>query len=92
MFRSGYNRVVLKTAEYVIAADGEQSLLGECYLAAYESDTSALNYLRVLLNSCENEKKKLQKIFMKLSVHKSGGPFGMYERSYRSVHMSFILR
>ncbi|MDE6621417.1 MAG: hypothetical protein K2K74_13200 [Lachnospiraceae bacterium] len=78
------SRVALKTAEYVIAADGEQALLGECYLAAYESDTSALNYLRVLLNSYENEKKKeeLQKIFMKLSVHKSCSPFGMYERSY----------
>ena len=78
------SRVALKTAEYVIAADGKLSLLDQCYFAAFESDTSALNYLRVLLNSCENEKKReeLQKIFMKSSVHKSGDSFGMYERSY----------
>ncbi len=77
------SRVALKTAEYVIAANGETSLLGKCYYAAYESDTSALNYLRALLNDCENEKKKeeLQKVFMKLPVHKSNGYFGMYESS-----------
>ncbi len=78
------SRAALKTAEYVIAADGERSILEKCYFAAYESDTSALNYLRVLLNSGENEKKReeLQKILMKSSVHKSGGSFSMYERSY----------
>ena len=65
------SRVAMKTAEYVIAANGELSLLGQCYFAAFESDTSALNYLRVLLNACENEKKReeLQEIFMKSSVH-----------------------
>ncbi len=77
------SRVALKTAEYVIAANGELPLLEKCYYAAYESDTSALNYLRALLNDCENEKKKeeLQKVFMKLPVHKSNGYFGMYESS-----------
>ncbi len=77
------SRVALKTAEYVIVANGETSLLEKCYYAAYESDTSALNYLRALLNNCENEKKKeeLQKVFMKLPVHKSNGYFGMYESS-----------
>lgn len=78
------SQAAMKTAEYVIAAGRERSLLGKCYFAAFESDTSALNYLRALLNGCENEKKKeeLQKIFMKFSVHKSGDSFGMYERSY----------
>ena len=78
------SRVALKTAEYVIKANGASSLLEKCYFAAYESNTSALNYLRALLNGCENEKKKeeLQKIFMKSSVHKGGGFSGMYERSY----------
>lgn len=78
------SRVALKTAEYVITAGGESSLLEECYFAAYESDTSALNYLRALLNSCEGEKKiqELQKIFLKSSLHKSGSSFGMYDRSY----------
>lgn len=56
----------MKTAEYVIAAGGEPSLLGQCYFAAYESDTSAMNYLKVLLNGCEHEgRKELQKVFMK---------------------------
>ncbi len=54
------SRAALKTAEYVTAANGKPSLLGKCYFAAYESDTSALNYLRVLLNVCENEAKKEQ--------------------------------
>ena len=75
------SRAALKTAEYVIAAGGELSLLNKCYFAAYESDTSAINYFRVLLNDCENEKKKkdLQEVFMKLSAHKSDDSFGMYE-------------
>ncbi len=77
------SRVALKTAEYVIAANEKMPLLEKCYFAAYESDTSALNYLRALLNGGENEKKRgeLQKIFMKSSKHKSGDCFGMYERS-----------
>lgn len=78
------SRAALKTAEYVIAANGEMSLLDKCYFAAYESDTSALNYLRVRLNGCENEAKRieLQKIFMKSPAHKSNDSFGMYVRSY----------
>lgn len=74
-------RAALKTAEYVIAAGGEASLLGQCYFAAYESDTSVLNYLRVLLNSGEADKtsEKFQKILMKLSVNKTSDSFGMYE-------------
>lgn len=80
------SQAALKTAECVIAANGEMSLLDKCYFAAYESDTSALNYLRVLLNSGENEEKReeLQKIFMRSSVHKSDDSFGMYVRSYLS--------
>ena len=80
------SKVVLETAEYIIAADEELSLLGKCYFAACESDTSAQNYLRALLNGYGSGKKReeLQKIFMKLSVHKSNGSFSMYERSYSS--------
>lgn len=78
------SRAALKTAEYVIAADGGLSLLEKCYFAAFESDTSALNYLRVLLSGCDNEKKRkeLQKVFMSLSVHKIGDSFSIYERIY----------
>ncbi len=76
------SRIALKTAEYAIAADRERSLLEKCYFAAYESDTSALNYLRALLNGCENEKKReeLQKIFMKSSEYKDRGSSGIYVR------------
>lgn len=77
------SKVALKTAEYVIATDGKTSLLGECYFAAFESDTSALNYLRVLLSGkSEGRREQLRKIFMGLSAHKSGDSFGMYERRY----------
>lgn len=77
------SRAALETAGSVIASDGELSLLEKCYFAAYESDTSAMNYLRVLLNGCESEQKRkeLQKIFKKLPIHTSGGSYGMYERS-----------
>jgi len=78
------SRAALKTAEYVVESDGKPALLRKCYFAAYESDTCAVNYLRALLNGRENEKKReeLRAVFMRLSVHKSGNSFGMYERSY----------
>ena len=78
------SKVALKTAEYAIAVKGDPLILEKCYLAAYESDTSAPNYLRVLLNDGENGKKKeaLRKIFMGLSVHKSEDSYGMYERNH----------
>ena len=52
------SRGALRTAGYMIAADGE-SLLEKCYFAAYELDTSALNYLRVLLNDRKFEKRRV---------------------------------
>ena len=76
------SRAALKTAEYVIAANGEKSLLEQCYFAAFESDTSALNYLRALLNGCEKKREELQKVFMKSSLLKSDDSYGMYGRSY----------
>lgn len=62
------SRVALKTAEYVIKTNEKSSLLEECYFAAYESDTSAINYLRVLLNGYETVEKRreLQKVFAKI--------------------------
>ncbi len=78
------SKAALKTAEYVIAADGKLSLLEKCCFVAYESDTSALNYLRVLLNGRENDKRRedLGKILMKLSLKKSDDSFAYYEKSY----------
>lgn len=65
----------LETAEYVLVADGELSLLEECYFAACESDTSAQNYLRALLNGYGNGKKReeLQRLLESFPVYKSRG-------------------
>ena len=78
------SRIALKTAEYIIEANEKTSLLENCYFAAYESDTSALNYIRVLLNGYGTGEKReeLQKVFMRFSAHKSGDSYGMFERSY----------
>ncbi len=73
----------MKTAEYMIQANENRALLEECYFAAYESDTSALNYIRVLLNGYDSKKKReeLRKVFMALSVHKSSNPYDIYRRN-----------
>lgn len=63
------SRAALKTAEYIIERNENLSQLEECHFIAYESDTSATNYLRALLNGYETEEKKekLQSVFMALS-------------------------
>lgn len=74
------SRAALKTAEYVVAAGGEQYLLGKCYFAACESDTSAQNYLRALLNGYGSGKKReeLQKLFRVFSKVESDGSHTLY--------------
>ncbi len=78
------SRAALKTAEYVIAAEGEWSLLEKCYFAAYESNTSAQNYLRALLNGYENGKKReeLQKLFKAFPKDKNDGSYTLYEGNH----------
>ncbi len=78
------SKVALKTAEYIIAADGELSLLEKCYFAAYESNTSAQNYLRALLNGYGNGKKReeLQKLFRAFPKNKSDGYYTLYEGNH----------
>ena len=78
------SKAALETAEYVIAADEEQSLLEKCYFAACESDTSAQNYLRALLNGYGNGKKReeLQKLLKSFPMYKSNG-YLLDERSFR---------
>lgn len=78
------SKVALETAEYAIAADEESSLLGKCYFTACESDTSAQNYLRALLNGYGNGKKReeLQKLFRTLPKDKSNGYYTLYEGDY----------
>ena len=72
------SRVALKTAEYLIRANEDSSLLEMCYFTAYESDTSALNYLRVLLNGygTETKRKELKKIFMAFSADENDRFYG----------------
>lgn len=76
------SRVALKTAEYIAETNKDPSLLEKCYFAAYESHTSALNYLRVLLNGygTEGKRKELREVFMTLSVSKNDGSYDMFGR------------
>ncbi|MCI9296987.1 MAG: hypothetical protein HFI10_06035 [Lachnospiraceae bacterium] len=78
------SRAALKTAEFVIAADGEVALLEKCYFAACESDTSAQNYLRALLNGYGSGEKReeLQRIFKVLPKDKSNGSYMGYEGNH----------
>ncbi len=77
------SRVALKTAGYVIETKEKQSLLEKCYFAAYESDTTALNYIRALLNGYSTEKRReeLRKVFMELSVCGAGNSYDIFGRS-----------
>lgn len=80
------SKAALKTAEYVLETGGKKPLLEICYFAAYESDTSALNYLRAVLNGFESEKKReeLRKVFMKFSDHTGRTNSAMY--GFENVH------
>lgn len=66
-------KIALKTAEYKIAKKEDLESLKKCYLAAYESDTNAVNYLRALLNGFEHEQErhKLHKILETFPVSKN---------------------
>lgn len=77
------SRVALKTAEYILEKDSDTDLLERCYFAAYESDSSPLNYLRVLLNGYGSEEKReeLRNVFMEHAAGKSGGASGAFGTS-----------
>lgn len=77
------SKVALKTADYIIRSNKQQDLLEMCYFVAYESDTSAMNYIRVLLNGYGTERKReeLRKVFMSLSVNENSASFGLTERN-----------
>ncbi len=74
------SRVALKTAAYGLKARRED-IAEKCYLAAFESDTCAINYLRALFHGYETEEKKeeLRKLFMDLPVPKAGSSYSMYK-------------
>lgn len=84
------SRVALKTAERIMKGDENRSLLEKCYFTAYESDTSALNYLRALLNGYGTEEKReeLQKVFAKFSVRGGDSPCDMFGESSISSERS----
>lgn len=76
------SEVALKTAEYVVRVNEKQSLLEMCYFVAYESDTSAVNYMRALLNGYGSVKKRgeLRKVFM--TTNRSRDSYAIIGRSY----------
>lgn len=78
------SRVALKTAEYVIEADEDEALLKKCCFAAYESDTTAMNYLRVLLNGYHSEenREKLRSVFKRFYANPNKE--GLYFQEYSS--------
>ena len=71
------SRVALKTAEYLLKTAEDSSLLEKCYFVAYESDTSALNYLRAFMNGYGTKQKRgeLQKVFMTLPAEKKADSY-----------------
>ncbi len=79
------SEVALKTAEYIVRANEKQSLLEMCYFAAYESDTSAVNYIRALLNGYGTEKKRseLRKVFM--TTNASRDSYAVIGRNYTDL-------
>lgn len=86
------SRVALKTAEYAVKANEKSPLLEECYFAAYESDTSALNYLRALLNGYETieKRRELQKVFMAIPEFSTVG-WHLSERAENRPDHNMIL-
>ncbi len=78
------SKVALETAEYAIAADEESSLLEKCYFVACESDTSAQNFLRALLNGYGSGEKReeLQKLFRAFHKDESDDYYTLYEGNH----------
>lgn len=67
------SKVALKTADYIVQSDKHQAMLEECYFTAYESDTSAVNYIRAFLNGygTEEKRQRLRNIFESLSTEEN---------------------
>ena len=65
------SRIALKTAEYAIEAKAEPSVLKACYFAAYESDTTAVNYIRALFHGygTEQDRDALRKVLSASAVN-----------------------
>ena len=79
------SRAALETAEYIIEMNGDLSLLEKCYFIAYESDMTAQNFLRALLNGYGSGKKReeLQKLMKAFPVHESDGSYLPDEGNFR---------
>ena len=97
------SEIALKTAECMLKAGMKPHMVQKCYFAAYESDTSAVNYLRVLLNGYGTTEKKetLSRVFRAFDTGKSTASYGIYsggsshserEENRPDRNMIFMLR
>lgn len=80
------SKVALKTAEYIVEANGNLPLLEKCYFATYESGTCALNYLRALLNGYGSPERRgeLRNVFSVRRARESAGSYDRYGNSASS--------
>ncbi|MBQ7564398.1 MAG: hypothetical protein IJT16_10465 [Lachnospiraceae bacterium] len=79
------SKTALKTAEYILKEKSRDlRMLEDCYFAAYESDTTPVNYLRALLNGfdCPEKRDRLNLITSKMS--KGTDKSLLYDDYYRS--------
>ena len=67
------SRIALKTAEYRIAAKEDRESLKKYYIAALESDTNAVNYLRAVLNGFDEaeDRKNLSRAVGKFDLERN---------------------
>ena len=74
-------RIALKTAEYRLAVEENRESVKKYYLAAFESDTNAVNYLRGILNGFDKEenRKELSHVLGAFDLGKSSS-WGYGER------------
>ena len=78
-------RVALKTSEYIDMAAMDPALMRDCYFAAYESDTTALSYLRALLCGDGEENREMLREVYQVWNDVGAGPsfsYGMYSNRH----------
>ena len=64
------SKIALKTAEYRLLTDENKDFVKKYYLMAFEADTSAINYLRCVLNGLaqDEDRKQLHHIIERLAI------------------------
>lgn len=80
------SRTALKTAEYILKEESPDARkLEECYLAAYESNTTPLNYLRALLNGHDGPEKRKHLNRISSEIEKKSKVHVPHEYNYSDV-------